>query len=217
MSDLKDLEFLAEKSKEMVEKQIDSYRQKHSNAGTIIGVIALFIPFFLNGLDDAYAIIQYLSIIPIGLLVWAIILMLVVLRTKLMYQFFAVDKFKDLVNTDYEKILLYEIGANNDSYRDNKPIDEDVNKTYNFGIKLTAISIIISVGLLLASNFWKPEKTETKTQLINSNNMENNNEEKPREIPTVPASERERLNEGVEKPRTNPKPKSQPKPKQKGG
>lgn len=200
----------------MVEKQIDSYRQKHSNASTIIGVVALFIPFFLNGLDNAYPIVQYLSVIPIGLLVWAIILMLGVLRTKLMYQFFSVDKFKDLVNTKYVDILLYEIGANNDSYRDNKPIDEEVNKIYNFGIKLTTISIIISVGLLLANNFWQPEKTYTKVQIINANKMQNNNQEKPREIPTVPPRDRERLNEGVDKPRPNqqPQPQPQPKPKQ---
>jgi len=215
MSDLKDLEFLAEKSKEMVEKQIESYRQKHSNAGTIIGVIALFIPFFLNGLDNAYSIVQYLSIVPIGLLVWAIILMLGVLRTKLMYQFFSVDKFKDLVNTDYEKILLYEIGANNDSFRDNKPIDENVNNIYNFGIKLTTISIIISVGLLLANNFWQPEKPATKVQLIKTDKMENNNEEKPREIPTVPPTDRERLNEGVDKPRPIPQPDPKPTTKDK--
>lgn len=126
MNDFKDLEFLASKSREMLEKQVASYRQKHSNAATIIGVTALFIPFFLNGLENAYNIIKYLSLIPIGILVWAIILMLGVLRTKLLFQFFSVDKFKDLVNTDYEQILLFEIGANNDSFRDNKPIDEKV-------------------------------------------------------------------------------------------
>ncbi len=161
-------------------------------------------------MDDAYPIVQYLSLIPIGLFVWAIILMLGVLRTKLMYQFFAVDKFKDLVNTDYEKILLYEIGANNDSYRDNKPIDLEINKNYNFGVKLTTISIIISVGLLLANNFWQPEKPATKVQLINTDNMQINHEEKPREIPTVPPSDREKLNEGVDKSQPNPQP--QPKP-----
>ena len=86
MSDLKDLEFLAAKSKEMVEKQVASYRQKHSNSGIIIGVITLFVPFFINGLENAYPLIQYLSLIPIGLLVLAIIIMLSVLRTKLLSQ-----------------------------------------------------------------------------------------------------------------------------------
>jgi uncharacterized membrane protein (DUF106 family) len=209
MKDLKDLEFLAEKSKEMIEKQIESTRQKKSNAGTIMGVITLFIPFFINGLDNSYKFVQYLSILPIGILVWAIIIMLGVLRAELMFEFFSVEKFKNLVNEDYEQILLYEIGANNDSFRDNKPIDEEINKNYNFGIKLTIISIIISVVLLLFNNFWHPQKQVTKIQLINTNSMENNKKVvKTRIIPTVPIKDRERLNEGVDKPKHNiiPKP-----------
>ena len=35
--DLRNLEFLANNSKEVIEKQVDSYRQQHSYAGTIIG------------------------------------------------------------------------------------------------------------------------------------------------------------------------------------
>ena len=52
MEDLKHLEFLAENSKEIIEKQVDSYRQQHSYAGTIIGATALFIPFFLSSLEN---------------------------------------------------------------------------------------------------------------------------------------------------------------------
>ena len=64
MEDLKNLEFLAVNSKEIIEKQVDSYRQQHSYAGTIIGATALFIPFFLNSLDSTFIWIQltYLSI-----------------------------------------------------------------------------------------------------------------------------------------------------------
>lgn len=49
--DLKYLEFLALNSKEVIEKQVDSYRQQHSYASTIIGFTVLFIPFFLNSLE----------------------------------------------------------------------------------------------------------------------------------------------------------------------
>ena len=52
MEDLRHLEFFAINSKEIVEKQVDSYRQQHSYAGTIIGVTALFIPFFLSCLPS---------------------------------------------------------------------------------------------------------------------------------------------------------------------
>ena len=168
MSDPKDLEFLAAKSKEMVEKQVDSFRSKQSNAGTIIGVTALFIPFFLTGLENAYPLIEYLSIIPVLLFICSMVIMLWVLRTKLLYQFFHVKKYKELVNKDYTEILLFEIGANNDSYTDNKPLNDRLTKRFNFGITITTIAIIISVGLLLANKFYKPETPPTKVQIITS-------------------------------------------------
>ena len=68
MEDLRHLEFFAVNSKEIVEKQVDSYRQQHSYAGTIIGVTALFIPFFLSSLAGTFHIIQIISIVPIGFL-----------------------------------------------------------------------------------------------------------------------------------------------------
>lgn len=40
-----EIEYLAIKSKDLIGKQITSYRIKHSYAGTIIGVVTLFIPF----------------------------------------------------------------------------------------------------------------------------------------------------------------------------
>jgi hypothetical protein len=201
MDELKELEFLANKSREMVEKQIASYRQKRASAGTVIGITALFISFFLNGLDNAFLLIQLLSIIPVGLLFWVIIIMLGVLRTQELYQFFSVEKFKDLIGYTYEQILLYEIGSNNESFRDNKPIDETVNDKYNFGIRLTIVAIIFSIGLLLANKFYQPGKSPTKVQILNCNTMtEKVKTDSSRVIPVVPPSERERLNEGVNKP-----------------
>lgn len=64
MQDLKNLEFLAVNSKEIIEKQVDSYRQQHSYAGTIIGATALFIPFFLGSFDGTSSGIQFISILP---------------------------------------------------------------------------------------------------------------------------------------------------------
>lgn len=202
MSDNKDLEFLATKSREMVEKQIASYRQKHSNAGIIIGVITLFIPYFINGLENAYLWVQIIALLPIGLLVIAIIIMLMVLRTKKLFHFFSPGKFNELVNTSYEKILLYEIGSNIDSYKDNKPIDESVNKAFNNGIGVTIIAIIISVSLLITNSYYHPEQKPIKVQIQNCTTMAQNEDkpETPRVIPTVPPGDRERLNEGVDRP-----------------
>ena len=47
--DLRHFEFLAINSKEIIEKQVDSYRQQHSYAGTIIGFTVLLCDFLKNG------------------------------------------------------------------------------------------------------------------------------------------------------------------------
>lgn len=219
MDDLNDLKFLADKSKEFIDKQISSYRQKHSNSGTIIGIISLFIPFFLNGLSDAYLLVNILSIVPIGLFVYAVILLLGVIRSKPLDQGFSVDKFYDLANeNNFEKVLLYEIGANKSSFKDNEVILDEANNDFNSGVKLTIISILISIGLLMTNKFFKPDEKEKiyKVEITKSKNMTDNNSsnnsgsrtssqgsstsQSTRDIPVVPPQDRTRLNEGVEKP-----------------
>ena len=215
MDELKDLEFLAEKSHQLLDKQITSYRQKHSNSGTIITVLALFIPFFLSGLDNSYIAVKLLALVPIGLLVWAIVLLIQVLRSRPLDQGFHVDKLDELVNKSFEEILLYEIGANKSSFLDNQNISETSNNKYNLAIKLTVVSIVLSTSLLLTNEFFKPNPTPIDVKIINSINMNNddnnnnsgnnNNSDKQRVIPVVPPNDRTNLNEGV----NNPKPTTQ--------
>src|ERR1017187_9606073 len=107
MEDLKNLEFLAVNSKEIIEKQVDSYRQQHSYAGTLIGATALFIPFFLNSLDGTFLLIQFILIVPTVLFILAILLMLSIFRTEPLDQAFSVAKYKELLTQDYKEILLY--------------------------------------------------------------------------------------------------------------
>src|SRR5580704_17065358 len=97
MEDLKYLEFLAVNSKEIIEKQVDSYRQQHSYAGTVIGAIALFIPFFLGSFDGTAQIIQFISIIPTAFFILSILLMVSIFRSKPLDQAFNVTKYKDLL------------------------------------------------------------------------------------------------------------------------
>ena len=218
--DYKDLEFLAAKSAIFIEKQVTSYRQKHANSGTVITVIALFIPFFLVGLDESYLIIKILSVLPILLLLWAIILLINILRTKSLDHGFKVDKFDSFVNEKYESILLYEIGANKSSFNDNEKILDITNKNYNFAIRLTVISIIISTILLVYNKFDNTKNDNLLNNFLIKNSIfmvqENNNKstssdggsknittntETKREIPYVPPQERTNLNEGA-----NPQP-----------
>ena len=155
MEDLKNLEFLASNSKEIIEKQVDSYRQQHSYAGTIIGVVVLFIPFFLSSFDTTFKITQYISIIPIALFIWAILLMLSIFRTKPLDQAFSVNKYQDYLNNTYKDILLNEIESNTNSYNRNLIITDRGSKRYTIGVSLTTIAFLISIVLLLANQFIK--------------------------------------------------------------
>jgi amino acid permease len=167
MEDLKNLEFLASNSKEIVEKQVDSYRQQHSYSGTIIGVTVLFIPFFLSGLDSTFRFTKYISIIPIALFIWSILLMLSIFRSKPLDQALSVEKYKAFLDKTYKEILLNEIESNTRSYSKNKIITERGNKRYMIGVNLTTLALIISILLLLVDQFIKIEKGPTKVQVVN--------------------------------------------------
>jgi predicted ferric reductase len=168
MEELKSLEFLASNSKEIVEKQVDSYRQQHSYAGTIIGVTVLFIPFFLSGLDSTYRVTKYISIVPIALFIWSILLMLSIFRTKPLDQAFSVEKYRTFIDKPYKEILLHEIELNSHSYTKNIIITQKGNKRYIYGVNLTTLALLISIVLLLADQFIKIEKGPTKVQLVNT-------------------------------------------------
>ena len=166
MEDLKHLEFLAVNSKEIIEKQVDSYRQQHSYAGTIIGATALFIPFFLSSLDSTIQIIQFILILPIALFIWSILLLLSIFRTKPLDQAFSGSKYKDLINKSFKEILLYEIDANTHSYNLNSIITQKGNKRYANAVNLATIALFISIVLMMANKFISIEKKPTKVEVV---------------------------------------------------
>jgi len=166
MEDLKNLEFLAVNSKEVIEKQVDSYRQQHSYAGTIIGATALFIPFFLSSLDSTILLIQFILVIPITLFILSILLLLSIFETKPLDQAFNVVKYKDLQSKSFKEILLYEIEANTHSYTVNTRITEKGNKKYAMGIRLAIIALLISIVVMMANKFITIEKKPTKVRVV---------------------------------------------------
>jgi hypothetical protein len=216
IDDNSNLEFLASKSNDFIEKQISSYRHKHSNAGSIITIITLFVPFFLNGLDSGNLFFKICAILPVIILLWAIVLFINILKTKSLDQGFSVNKFDELINKTYEEVLLYEIGANRSSFVDNQKILDKTNKSYFFAIKLTVFAIMFSSLLLLTNNFFKEEVEKiTKVEIIKSKNMipENDNSnggkgnDNPstttgRSIPYVPPTDRTNLNDTTPSPTT---------------
>ena len=166
MEYLQHLEFLAVNSKEIIEKQVDSYRQQHSYAGTIIGATALFIPFFLSSMDNTTRIIQFISVVPIAFFLWSILLLLSIFRTNPLDQAFSVSKYKELLTKSFKEILLYEIEANAQSYRINLIITEKGNKRYATGIRLATIALLFSIVLMMANRFITLEKEPTKVKVV---------------------------------------------------
>lgn len=185
MEDLRHLEFFAVNSKEIVEKQVDSYRQQHSYAGTIIGVTALFIPFFLSSLVGTFQWIQFISVVPIAVFIWAILLMLSIFRAKPLDQAYNVEKYEELLVKTYKEILISEIEANTSSYRKNKIITEKGNKNYTTGVRLTTMALIISIVLLFANQFFKIEKTPTKVQVVTPKKLPEKNTKDSIIIPPI--------------------------------
>ena len=168
VDDLRALQFLANNSKEIIEKQVDSYRQQHTYAGTIIGFTVLYIPFFLNSLEKSNQILQVIAIF-----IGSILLMLRIFRGKALDQALSVIKYKELLTKSYKEILLYEIEANKSSYIKNDLITKKGNKKYMQGAGLTSIAIIISIILLLVSTFLSIEKAPTKVQVVNAKTTNN--------------------------------------------
>ena len=168
--DIRPIEFLANKSKDLIDRQVSAYRQKQTNSGTIMAIISLFIPFFISGLDDSYTWVKMISLIPVVLFVIALFAFIVVLRSRPLDQGFHNKKFQDLINMmDYKKVLLYEIGANQSSFNDNTKKVKTANKSFTLGIKVTAVAVMLSIGLLMTNKFTKPPKTEKpiRVQIIN--------------------------------------------------
>jgi len=170
MEDLRYLEFFANDSKEILEKQVVSYRQQHSYAGTIIGITALFIPFFFSNLVRTYLVIQIVSVVPIALFIWAILLMLNIFKTKPLDQAYNVKKYQELLTKTYKEILLSEIETNTQSYSKNKIIIEKANKNYISAVRLITIALLFSIMLLFTNQFFKIEKVPTKFIIENTMN-----------------------------------------------
>ena len=186
MEDLRHLEFFANNSKDILDKQVESYRQQHSYAGTIIGITALFIPFFLSSLG-AFHLIRFISVIPIALFIWAILLLLNLFMTKPLDQAYNVEKYKVLLTKTYQEILMSEIEANLQSYNRNKKITEKSNRNYIRAVKLITIALLFSIVLIFTNQFFKIEKVPTRFLVVNikETTKYNSINERIKELPTA--------------------------------
>ena len=83
----------------------------------------------------------------------ALVYLLRVLMSKGLYYSFNFEQFDLQIKNTYIGLLLYEIGANRDSYCDNRAIVSKQNKNFNTSIKLIFISAIIIFILVTVSLF----------------------------------------------------------------
>jgi len=120
---LRHFEFLANNSKEIIEKQVDSYMHQRAYAGTILGYIVLFIPFFFKSVEGSNQTLRFIFILPVVLYIGSILLMLSVFRGKPVNQALSVTKYNQLLTKSYKEILLLEIEANKVSYIKNNVTD----------------------------------------------------------------------------------------------
>lgn len=221
--DIKNLEFLVTKSRDLIQEQLKSYESAYNKAGILISISSLLIPIAITFISTSNTvfIIKIFTIIPTALMIIALIYLLKVLKPKGLDHGFNFKQFDKQLDKSYTDLLLYEIGANRDSYDDNTPIVIRQNRNFKTGISLIFISaillfILVSTSLFVTQKDANLSKHENIEQLdinnltINkmstnsnndssSNNQNNQNQQSSEEssrIPSVPREDRANLDKG---------------------
>ena len=167
MEEKDSLEIISEKSKELLDYQVSAFDSNYGKAGTFISISSLFTPlafsFFEKFDNNLFSIIIFF--IPIVLNLIGLFFLLKVLIPKKLNFGIGIQEFDRLINEKYEKVKLFEIGANKTSFNENKIKLDEQNKFLRKGLGLIYISAIS-----LAVIFF------TQTIITNSYKMADNNE-----------------------------------------
>ena len=152
---IKSLDFLVIKSRELLQEQLNSYESSNSKAGVLISISSLLIPIALSFISNANTLlcIKILTIIPTAAMILALSFLLKVLMPKGLDHGFNFEQFDRLVNNSHQDLLLYEIGANKDSYNANSSVVKMQNRNFKTGIILIFSSSIILFILITISLF----------------------------------------------------------------
>ena len=142
-------EYIANKSKELLKTQVESFRAIHQKAGTVIAVAALFAPVFLFLVEKAKLWIRITVSLLIILLLVGIGLLLITLRAQKLRQGYDETNFEYLLNKDIDTVYNFETSYNKFSIEQNDKILKTQNRNYNIGIILTIIAVIASIGLII--------------------------------------------------------------------
>jgi len=157
------IEYIANKSKEFLANQINSYRSIYQKAGTVIAVTALFAPLFLFLVEKAQLWVRITAVILILPMVGGIILLLLTLRSRTLNQGYDERNFEDFMNKKLYDVHRNEIAYNKYSIEQNNKILDIQNKRYNWGITLVLASIILSIGLMITYTITKSNNSNNKS------------------------------------------------------
>lgn len=152
---LDNLKFLVEKSRILLQEQLKSYESAIIKAGIFISISGLLIPILATfiSITETLPIIKYLTIIPTFLMIVALAYLLCVLMPKELDHGFDFEQFDNQLENTYEGLLLFEIGANKDSYSDNIKTVNRQNKYLKTGIKFIGGSAILIIIIVIVSLF----------------------------------------------------------------
>lgn len=165
MEEKDSLEIIANKSKELLEYQVSAFDSNYSKAGTFISISSLFTPLAFSFYDklnnNLFTIIIFF--IPIILNLIGLYFLVKVLIPKKLNFGIGIQEFDRLLNENYEKVRLFEIGANRTSFNENKTKLDKQNKFLRRGLRLIYISAVSLAFIFL-----------TQTIILNQNKMAEN-------------------------------------------
>jgi hypothetical protein len=169
---IKNLEFLVIKSKELLQEQLKSYENSTTKSGILISISTLFIPLVITFISDNQSsfVIKILSVVPIGLNIAALIFLLKVLKPKGLSHGFDFNQFQNQINVPYDELLVFEIGANKSSYEENSDIISTHTLYFKKGVNFIFGSTIF-IFSLIALNLFLENSEDKKIDKIYINEL----------------------------------------------
>jgi hypothetical protein len=177
------IEIISIKSKELLEYQVSAFDSNYGKAGTFISISSLFTPLTFTLFEKLESNFWLLIcfFIPIVLNLIGLLFLIKVLIPKKLNFGIGIQEFDRLINENYEKVKLFEIGANKTSFNENKLKLDNQNKYLRIGLKfIYSSAITLSLIVLTQTLISKTNQMEQE-----SNNSTQDNGSSVREIPEV--------------------------------
>lgn len=136
-------EILAQKSRELLNDQLNSIDSNNNKAGTFVSISSLFIPLAFGLFDNFEKNIIWILVfaIPIVLNLFGLYHLIKSLFPKKVYHGVNFNEFDNLITKEnINDVYDFEIGANRDSFNDNKK----TLRTQNYNLKFGLIFIYVS-------------------------------------------------------------------------